>query len=344
VDYRNILIVKLSAIGDVIHALPVAQALKQRFPASKLTWIVEKPAYDLLTMNPHVDEILLFEKAKYKTWSGLVKYGPDLAKMLKAHHFDLVLDLQGLFKSAALAWLSGAPKRIGYCNMRELSWLISKPVCGDHKNSHVIERYLDVARELGCETGVPQYCLKPNEQDVAEVNQMLNASGIMPGMPYVVVAPGTNWRSKCWPATYYADLAGALTQNYRQPIILIGGQQDQERAQVIQAKAKAHIVNLIGKTNLKQLAGVLQRSKLFIGGDTGPMHLAAAMGTRVVALFGPSDADRNGPFGDKHVVIRKNLTCSPCFKRDCPDLRCMEQITVSDVLDIIDQKKLLADF
>lgn len=343
-DYRNILIVKLSAIGDVIHALPVAQALKQRFPASKLTWIVEKPAYDLLTMNQHIDEILLFEKAKYKTWKGFVKYGPDLAKMLKAHHFDLVLDLQGLFKSAALAWLSGAPQRIGYCNMRELSWLVSKPVCGVHKDSHVIERYLDVARELGCEPGRPQYCLQPNAQAVEEVKQMLHAAGIMPGMSYIVMAPGTNWRSKCWPAAYYADLAGALTKKYQQPVILIGGQQDQERAQVIQANKTACIVNLIGKTNLKQLAGVLQRSRLFIGGDTGPMHLAAAMGTRVVALFGPSDAHRNGPFGDEHVVIRKNLNCSPCFKRDCPDVQCMEQITAADVMDLIEQRKLLADF
>lgn len=343
-DYRNILIVKLSAIGDVIHALPVAQALKQRFPANKLTWVVEKPAYDLLTMNPHIDEILLFEKAKYKTWSGLVKYGPDLAKMLKAQHFDLVLDLQGLFKSAALAWLSGAPKRIGYCNMRELSWLVSKPVCGVHKNSHVIERYLDVARELGCEVGEPQFCLRPSEQDVKEANEILAEAGVIPYVSCIVMAPGTNWQSKCWPTGYYADLAEELTKKYKYPIVLIGGPKDQERAKAIKAKTKAHMVNLIGKTNLKQLAGVLQRSKLFIGGDTGPMHLATAMGTRVVALFGPSDADRNGPFGDKHVVIRKNLTCSPCFKRDCPDLRCMEQITVSDVLDIIDQKKLLADF
>lgn len=335
-EYRNILIVKLSAIGDVIHALPVAQALKQQYPAAKLTWIVEKPAYDLLTMNPFIDEIIIFDKPKYKSWRGLIKHGPQLAKLLKARHFDLVLDLQGLGKSAAIAWLSGARTRLGYCNMRELSWLVSRPVCGAHKQGHVIERYLDVARYLGAEVSEPQFCLQPSAQDMAEADEILAAAGIMAGMPYIAMAPGTNWRSKCWPAGHYADLATSLTQKYKLPIVLIGAPQDQQRAQVIQAKTQAHIVNLIGKTNLKQLAGVLQRSKLFIGGDTGPMHLAAAMGTRVVALFGPSDADRNGPYGEKHAAIRKGLRCSPCFKRECADLQCMEQITVADVLAVIE--------
>jgi len=343
VDYRNILIVKLSAIGDVIHALPVAHALKQQFPTSKLTWIVEKPAYPLLTMNPHIDEILVFDKPKFRTMAGFIKHGPDISRLLKSRHFDLVLDLQGLFKSAALAWLSGARKKIGYCDMRELSWLVSKPTCGVHRNGHVIERYLDVARYLGCKVTKPQFCLEPSEQDIKEIDCILAASGLNPDLPYVVLAPGTNWQSKCWPAKYYADLATALTRKFKHQIVLIGSPQDDERAKLIQNHADTPIINLIGKTTLKQLACVLQKSKLFIGGDTGPLHLAAAMGARTVALFGPSDADRNGPYGDKHVVIRKNLTCSPCFKRNCDDLQCMEQITVSDVFDCLVQQKPLAE-
>lgn len=339
--FRNILVVKLSAIGDVIHALPVAQALKRQYPSSKITWIVEKPAYDLLTMNPNIDEIILFEKPKFKSVAGLLEHGPKLAKLLKSHYFDLVLDLQGLFKSAALAWLSGAKKKIGYCDMRELSWLISEPVCGAHKNGHVIERYLDVARYLGCEVKEPQFCLSTSEQDSKATAHILAAAGLNPESPYVVIAPGTNWQSKCWPVRHYTELAGILTQKYRCQIVLIGGSQDDESAKLIQDHANARIVNLIGKTTLKQLACVLQKSKLFIGGDTGPMHLAAAMGSRVIALFGPSDALRNGPYGTQNFIIKAEISCSPCFKRTCDTIDCMRNITVADVVSKIEQNQLL---
>lgn len=343
-DYRNILIVKMSAIGDVIHALPVAQALKEHYPASKITWMVEKAASDLLTMNPYIDEIILFDKPKYKSLAGLIKHGPELAKLLKSYHFDFVLDLQGLFKSAAIAWLSGAPSKIGYCNMRELSWLVSKPVCGANKDGHVIERYLDVARYLGCNVTEPQFGLRPDERDKEEAMRILSSAGLNIASPYIVMAPGTNWLSKCWPAENYAALADALAQKYKESIVLIGGAQDQERAEIIQAGSKADIINLIGKTTLKQLTCILQKSKLFIGGDTGPMHLAVAMGTTAMALFGPSDADRNGPFGSRNIIIRKKLACSPCFKRTCADLQCMEQITVDDILAVIESRRLLTDY
>jgi heptosyltransferase I len=342
--YSNILIVKLSAIGDVIHALPVAHALKKRYPASKISWIVETPAYDLLKDNPNIDDIILFDKPKFKSISGFIQHGPELASSLKQRHFDLVLDLQGLFKSAAIAWLSGAAHRMGYCNMREMSQLISKPVCGMHRNGHVIQRYLDVARALDCNCDKINFDINISGQDAKIAQNLLVENGILSHQSYIVIAPGTNWQSKCWPTGSYADLASTLAQKYKYPIVLIGGPQDDERARIIQDRANVPIVNLIGKTTLKQLAYVLQKSRLFIAGDTGPMHLAAAMGTTVIALFGPSDADRNGPFGDKHVVIRENLTCSPCFKRRCDDLQCMEQITVADVLDQIEQRQLLINF
>jgi heptosyltransferase I len=339
--YKNILIIKLSAIGDVIHALPVVHALKKRYPASKISWIVERPAYDLLKGNPNIDDIIIFDKPQFKSIAGFIKHGPALASSLKQRHFDLVLDLQGLFKSAAIAWLSGAANRMGYCNMREMSQLISKPICGIHRNGHVIERYLDVARALDCNCDEVNFDINISEQDANIARNLLAENGILPDQPYIVIAPGTNWQSKCWPARSYADLASALTENYKCPIVLIGGPQDHERASIIQDRANAQMVNLIGKTTLKQLAYILQKSRLFIAGDTGPMHLAVAMGTTVIALFGPSDADRNGPFGDKPVVMRKNLTCSPCFKRKCEDLQCMEQITAADVLDHIERHKLL---
>lgn len=334
-DYRNILIVKLSSIGDVIHALPVAQALKHRYPLSRITWIVEKPAYDLLTMNPYIDEIMLFDKPKFKSPAGFLKHVPELARRLKSRHFDLTLDLQGLLKSAAIAWLSGARMKLGYCNMRELSGLVSKPVCGHHKEGHVIERYLDVARHLGCRVTEPQSCLNPAEEDIQKANQLLAQNKLAADASYIILAPGTNWPSKCWPAASYAALAEMLWENYKMPCVVVGGSKDQALAEEIKVKTTGHVVDLTGKTNLKQLAHILRQSRLFIGGDTGPMHLAVSVATTVIALFGPSDYQRNGPYGEKHVVIHSGAPCAPCFKRNCPDIRCMREISPSDVFKAV---------
>ena len=138
--YKNIVIVKLSAIGDVIHALPVTHALKKQYPGARITWDVEKPAYDLLTNNPDIDEVIVFDKPKFKSIAGLLINGYKFAKVLRAYHFDLAIDLQGLFKSAVISYLSGAPKRLVYCNAREQSHLVGERICGEHEHAHVVEQ------------------------------------------------------------------------------------------------------------------------------------------------------------------------------------------------------------
>ena len=145
-QYKNILIIKLSAIGDVIHALPVAKALKEANPECRITWIVEKPAHDLLANNPYIDEIIVFEKQKFKPFTGLLSNGYKLAKQLRQAEFDLAIDLQGLAKSAAISFLSGAKEKLVYCNAREMSHMVGKVVCGRHANGHVVDRYVDVVR------------------------------------------------------------------------------------------------------------------------------------------------------------------------------------------------------
>lgn len=317
-SYKNILIVKLSAIGDVIHALPVAPILKQRFPAARITWVVEKPAYDLLTNNPYIDEIILFDKPKFKSLGGILANGRELAKPLRARQFDLALDLQGLFKSAAIVWLSGAPKRLGYCNMRELSHWVSTPVIGPHCQGHVVDRYLDVVRALGCEViQSVQFPLFITEQEAQAAEAIAAQAGLRQGTRYAVLAPGTNWATKCWPTRHFAALADKLYQDNIIPV-LIGGKGDSRLAEEIAAVAEIPPVDLTGKTSLKQLAHIIRKASCFVGGDTGPMHLAAAIGTPVVALFGPTDPARNGPYGDQHKVLLVDRECRGCWKRQCP--------------------------
>lgn len=331
-QYKNILIVKLSAIGDVIHALPVAHALKQKYPLARITWIVEKPAYDLLTNNPDINEIIIFDKPKFKSLAGLLKYSPEFSSMLKARQFDLALDLQGLFKSAAIIALSGAKQRLGYCNMRELSQWISRPVCGTHRNGHIVERYLDVARFLGCDINTAVFTLNNTPAEEAKAASIIGKSGLPANHPYVILAPGTNWPSKCWPVEHFMQLAVKLKQMDIISVI-IGGANDSSLALSIR-NACPTAVDLTGKTTLKELAFIMKGACCFIGGDTGPMHLAAAVQTPAVALFGPTDPNRNGPYGHRHIVLTVQEDCQGCWKRQCPkDKQCLASIEVQPVLD-----------
>ncbi|QDR82046.1 lipopolysaccharide heptosyltransferase I [Sporomusa termitida] len=325
--YQNILIVKLSAIGDVIHALPVAPALKQCFPQTRLTWVVEPPAYDVLTNNPCIDEIIVFEKKRCKSLAGLYRYAPAFIRELRERRFDLALDLQGLFKSAAISWLSGAPERLVYCDAREHSDWIGKKICGPNLKGHIVERYLDVARALGCRAAEPEFIIKITAAEFAQAGAIAHQAGLDSKNPYVILMPGTNWPNKCWPADHFATLAGKLFASGLIPVF-VGSAADQNAMQAIQGQSAVPLLDLTGKTSLKQLAALIKNARAVVAGDTGPMHLAAAIGTPVVALFGPTDPRRNGPCGPGHVVLTTSHACTGCWQRKClKELECLVDIS-----------------
>lgn len=335
--YKNILVVKMSAIGDVIHALPVAYALKQGFPQAKITWVVEKAAYDLLTENPYIDEVILFEKHKFRSLRGLINHMPSFSRMLKEKKFDVCLDLQGLMKSAAVAYLSRAPLKLGFCNMRELSQLVSRPVCGTHSTGHVVERYLDVVRALGADIGQVKFPVVVTAQEQLAAEQAAAQAGFNLQQSYAVLAPGANWANKRWPTAYFAALSDRL---YEQGLttVVIGGPADVELAEEIITLSAAPPKNLVGKTTLKQLAHILKNAQVLVGGDTGPMHLAAGLGTAVVALMGPTDSERNGPYGNGHIVLTVSHDCAGCWKRQCAKgIDCLAAIDVEQVYQAVRQ-------
>jgi len=336
--YKNILIVKLSAIGDVIHALPVAHALKQTYPAAHITWVVEKTAYDLLTSNPDIDEIIIFDKPKFKSLAGLLANGYKFSQELKSRQFDLAIDLQGLFKSAAISYLSGAPKRLVYCNARELSRLVGQRICGEHEQGHVVDRYLDVARHLGCTVDEVLFPISITESEIQKTVAIANHVGLRLENPYIVLAPGTNWPSKCWPPIHFAKLADKLYDDHIIPVI-IGGPNDQRLAREIAAHTQVPPIDLTGKTSMKQLAYIIKKSQAFVGGDTGPMHLAVAVGAKVVALFGPTDPKRNGPYGQNHKVLLAPHSCQGCWQRKCPkNSDCLASISADTVFTAVQEE------
>ena len=325
---KNVLVVKLSAIGDVIHALPVSYAIKETYPEARLTWVVEPPAYNILQGNPYIDEIIVFEKKKFKSLGGfLANYGPFCEK-LRQHSYDAALDLQGLFKSAAIVWSSRAAVKLGTCNMRELSDRVSEPVVGAHANGHIVERYLDVARRMGCRVDKVVFPVEISADDAKMARSYLYVAGCKGDIPYVVLAVGANWPNKRWPTKYFARLSDWISSRGLLPVVVGGGPLDEQLAEEISRMAEIPPINMVGKTSLKQLAYVMSKAKAVVGGDTGPVHLAAGMGTPTVMFMGPTDANRNGPYGQLENAVEVPRECRYCWKRACPKgLDCLAKIT-----------------
>lgn len=333
---ENILVVKLSAIGDVIHALPVSYAIKEQYPEAHLTWVVEQAAYAILADNPCIDELILFEKAKFRSIGGFLREIGPFRRRLRTRRYDASLDLQGLFKSAAIAWNAGAKLRIGTANMREGAHLVSRPVRGAHAEGHIVERYLDVARALGCRVGEVRFPVSVSDRDRMAADTLLAREGVQEGRPFVAFAVGANWPNKRWPVEHFAALADRLYHAHYVPVLVGGGRLDATLAEDILRASEIPPVNLVGRTNLKQLAHVFTRAALVLGGDTGPVHLAAGLRVPTVMLMGPTDANRNGPYGQLQHAIEVDRPCRGCWKRACPKgLDCLAAISVDAVAEKI---------
>ena len=335
-DLKNVLIVKLSALGDVIHALPVSYAIKETFPEAKLTWVVEPPSLDLLKMNPCVDRIILFKKKNFRTLKGFMQEFFPLKHKLQEQRFDAVLDLQGLFKSAAIAFFAKSNIKLGICNMRELSDKISKPVIGENAQGHIVERYLDTARAVGCVVNDVVFPLQIPVEESEKARATMSLAGLREGNPFVAFVLGANWSNKLWPTKNFAALGDWFYDLAVVPVLIGSGNFDATRAKEIESQMEIPPINLVNQTNIYQLAHVLRSSRLVIGGDTGPVHLGAALGVRTIMLMGPTNAARNGPYGQIEHAIEVERPCKGCWKRSCHKKEdCLEKILVSFVEDKI---------
>ena len=329
---KNILVVKLSAIGDVIHALPVSYAIKETFPDAHLTWVVEPTAYDILAGNPFIDNIILFEKKRFRTVRGFLEEFRPFRHELRARKYDAALDLQGLFKSAAIVAQSGAKLRLGTEYMREGSAYVSHPVRGAHAKGHIVDRYLDVARALGCRVDEVRFPVAVSPAEAASADALLAAEGVREDHRFAVLAIGANWPNKRWPVKYFAVLADWLYGEKLIPVLVGGGRLDESLVRDIEALTEVPPVNLVGRTSLKELAHIFKRADLVLGGDTGPVHLAAGLGTKTIMLMGPTDANRSGPYGQQQNSIEIPRTCKNCRKRACPKgIDCLAILSVEDV-------------
>ena len=326
---RNILLVKPSALGDVVHALPVAHLLKREWPEARLSWLVAVPFAPLLETNPDLDETVGFERrrgADLRVHRGNAK---RLAADLRRREFDLVIDLQGLFRSGWLAWQTRAKRRVGFANAREAAaWFYTDRVASPPGERHAVERYLDVAEHLGCGRSPVAFPLRTTEEDERRVDGLLSP---LEDAKYAVLLPGTNWFTKRWPAEKFAALAAQMKVETGLRIVVAGGPDAAEAATRILAAAP-DALNLVGRTGVRELVSVIRRSSLAVTNDSGPMHLAAALGRPLVATFGPTSPARTGPFGRGKSVVRLDIVCSPCFRRECVHQTCLASLSVEAVL------------
>ena len=333
---QKVLIIKMSALGDIVHALPVAAALGETYPHLEISWFVEAPLASLLTGNPYLKEVIALPKYRGRNLRS-ARCLQDVGKHLGAvrrRRFDLTLDLQGLAKSAAVAYASGAKLRFGYHWLREFARIVERPIPHRPESLHIVDQYLDVARFLGADVRTPTFPFHIPEADRIAVETMLCAEGIAPGMPFAALNPASAKTMKQWGAERYAHLADALYEQCDVPSVLVTA--DTDVASAVLAAARRPIVSLAGRTNLKQLAGVLQQSAVHVCGDTGSGHLAAALGCPVVSIIGPTDPDRVCPYGQRANTISRRENCGPsCDWHRCEFAhpRCLDAISVVEVTD-----------
>ncbi len=328
---KRVLIVKMSAMGDIIHALPVSAALKDRYPHLEIVWAVEKPFAPLLEGNPCLSGIVALPKLKlrFPTAFGALSQHMRLVREQCGGPIDLAIDLQGLTKSALVARASGAPVRLGYHWLREAAPFLEKPVPRRPESIHIVDQYLDVARALGADSEVVRFPLTIPEADEAAVEQLLTEAGCS-ATGFVSINPASARPVKEWDASRFGALMDTLHESV--PCVLVTA--DAAVAERVRATTTRPFVNLAGRTSLKQLAGVLRRSAAHVCGDTGSGHVAAALGTRVVSLMGPTDADRACPYGQRSSTITHHDLCgSGCDGKRCEfgAPRCMNAIEVADV-------------
>ena len=360
-NFGKILLIKLSAVGDVVHTIPVLNKLRRRYPAARLDWLVTPPIAELLRHNPAIDNVIEFARDDWRKPWRLA--GPAaslrLAAKLRAVGYDLVVDMHGQFRTAAFALATGAPVRIGFDRPRRGVWKASdRPMPeaarkhawqGAREGSwiaythhievptldvHAVDRYLNVAPMLGLDDDPPDFTFPIPQAAAARVDTLLRRHGIGADARLLMMAPGTVWETKHWGEDKFAEVARHfLQQGFA--VVLSGSRRERGVCDAVALRAPG-AVNLAGETALSELAALTRRSTICATNDSGPMHLAVALGRPVVSVFGPTDPLWIGPYRRANAVLRADLPCSPCYLRQlsrCPNGHaCMKDVAASAVI------------
>ncbi|MBI3802819.1 MAG: lipopolysaccharide heptosyltransferase II [Nitrospirae bacterium] len=330
-NYREVLILKPSSLGDVIDALPAVGAIRKGYPSARISWLVKSEWAPVLTGHPYIDEVIAVPFA----WGAV----PQLIRAVRRRPFDLVVDLQGLSRSALLGAATTASVRVGFAAAREgAPWFYTDRVVVPEQSVHAVDRYREVARALGCDVARIDFGISISAEADRAVDRLLPKIGLSAPGPFSVIHPTARWESKKWLPARFAELADRLIGEKQRSIVFVGSRGEREEVGRIVGMMKQPAGNAAGETTLPELAALIRRAQSFICNDSGPMHLAAAVGTPVIALFGPTDPRKVGPYGAGNRVIRKEFSCAGCHRNRCVrENECMRAISVEEVIKEISE-------
>ena len=327
----KILILKPSSLGDVVQALPVARLLKRHFPGAEIHWWLNREFVPLLAHDPDIHRVIPFDRKRWGSpagWPGAI----GSIRELRGEHYDWVIDLQSLARSGLVAWLARGGLTVGLDDPREgAPGLYDLAVPRASFDTHAVDWYLAVLRRLGVPVHWDFEWLPRND----EAATVIDSFWPIAGERWIALQPGARWFNKRWPVAHFTALAGRLlAHDPSLRIAVLGGNDDQPLGAEIAAHNGERCLDLTGQLSLPGMVEWLRRSALLVTNDTGPMHVAVALGRPVVALFGPTEPSRTGPYGQLANVLRFDLPCAPCLKSACANaepLACLKSLSVDRV-------------
>lgn len=329
-DDQRFLILRMSALGDIIHTLPAVAALREAFPKAQVDWLVDQKWASLLEGNPSVDSVIPIDRA---SWADVI----SSARRLRRGLYTTAIDFQSLYRSAILARVSGAQRRLGFDARysRESGAALFYTDVIAPRLGHKVEHNLELAEAAGARAGEIRFPLPAVPEAAERLEQTLAANGVL---EYFVLSPGGGWGSKCWPAERYGELHRALAQRYGWRGVVSFAPAERQLAETVRRNAGGDPQPVVEMFDLKQLIALLRGAKFLVAGDSGPLHLASALGTPVVGLYGPTDPVRNGPYSPRDIVVRKARAEETTYRREKAPSSTMLAITVEDALDAVERR------
>ena len=329
------LIVRLGSLGDVVHGIPVAAALRQEFPAARIDWMVDPRYVELLDLVKGIDRRIAVDPRAIKHGTGRQKFRETLRELRKSD-YDAVIDLQGLLKSAMLARSVRGRKTIGFPrrHLREpLARLFYTAAPDPGDATHVIYKNLALLVPLKVEDRRLRFPLEiPRTSTVLQIAERFEPNG------YALINPGAAWPNKQWPPERFGEVASAIARDFGWRSLVLWGPGEQEIAHSVVA-ASGGAADASPPTTITDLVGVARSARLMISGDTGPLHIAGAVGTPIVALYGPTQPERNGPWGLYDIAISRVQQCSCVYERKCRKTeRCIDDIGVAEVMSAVHRR------
>jgi heptosyltransferase I len=334
---RKVLVIKPSALGDVVMALPAVRNLRRGLPGAKIYWLINKGLAGILDGNPNVDHVIEFDRETLgRMWCSAAAWEEfkSLVKSLRAEKFDAVLDMQGLLRTAILGRLSGCTIRVGMRDAREgAPFLYTDLVARPEGTEHVVDHYCEMAELLWVDGGAPIFEMGVNE--VAEATAMGNLGARGVSGDYAVLIPGASDASKRWPVERFAAVADQIAKDYGLKVVATGSKGEAETIAQVARLATTEVVNLAGQTTLPELVAVLRNSRLIVGNDTGPTHIAAALGRPLAVIFGQVNPARLYPYGRKQCVAAIEPWSRPAGIRSDEPRYKVENVTFEMVQDVV---------